>query len=182
MKITKGWIESHGACGDGAAWGIETVKDGMGLDDLLPKFKRSDWLIWTLVRSGSITHRQTVKLACVCARQSLKYVKAGELCPEKAIIAAEIWIDAPSETTRHSATNAAYAAYAAYAAGAVANSAGAAAYAASAVANSAGAAANSAYAAANAAGAANATRDKAHKHACKLILAELKKKSFKALI
>ena len=90
-------------------------------------------------------HRKAIRLAaCACARTSLKYVKAGETRPLKAIETAEAWCR--GETTIEQVREARYAAAAAYAA------ASAAAYAAAAAAAAAASAA-AAYAAAYAAAA-----------------------------
>ena len=110
MKITKEWIESQNACADGAKWGIKTVGKGMELDDLLPKFKRADWLIWTLDKSGECSTRQLVKLACVCARRALRFVPDGEERPKRAILAAEKWAKKPTAEAAAEAARAAEAA------------------------------------------------------------------------
>ena len=91
MKITKEWIKENGACKDGAAWGNGIVGDGMELSDLLPKFERADWMIWTLLKSGTCSRKQIVKLGCVCAKFALKRVPEGENCPKMAIDTTVRW-------------------------------------------------------------------------------------------
>ena len=180
MKITKEWLESEDACLDGKTWGVSVVGEGMEFERLLPKFERADWLLWTLPRTKEYSHRQIVKLACICARRALRFVPSGDLRPEKAIIAAEICIDAPNETTADAARaaaraaagaagDAAWAAWAAWAAGDAGDAAGDAAWAA---ARAAGAAA---WAAGDAAWAAE------HKVLCEAIRKEMTTKRFKAI-
>ena len=177
MKITKEWLESEDACLDGKTWGVSVVGEGMEFERLLPKFERADWLLWTLPRTKEYSHRQIVKLACICARRALRFVPSGDLRPEKAIIAAEICIDAPNETTADAARAAARAA---------AGAAGDAAWAAWAAGDAGDAAGDAAWAAARAAGAAAwAAGDAAwaaeHKVLCEAIRKEMTTKRFKAI-
>lgn len=116
--------------------------------------ERGDWMLW-LASKAHVDRKIVVAKACLYARQSLRFVRAGEDRPRLAIEAADRWTrgEATIEEVIE-ARNAAAAANAAYAA----NVAYAAAYAAN-VANAAYAAANVAYAyaAAAAANVANAS-------------------------
>ncbi len=177
--ITKNWLEHHNACKDGKKWAVCVIGDGMELSELLPKFERADWMLWTLRRASKLTKVQYVELAVICAQRVLaiydkKYPKDDR--PRKAIEAAMAYAKDPSEKNRKASAAAAYAAYAAaYAAYADAADAAYAAYAAYAAAY---AAADAAYAAAAAAYAAYAAayagyRKSHHKKMCALLLAKL---------
>ena len=71
---------------------------GKGLDSLeeaWQKCERGDWMLWLAGKlSGSPdsdSRKKVVLASCQCARLALKYVKAGELRPQKAIETAEAW-------------------------------------------------------------------------------------------
>ena len=122
---------------------------------------RADWLLWLCEKMvgqpGWPTRKELVLAACACAETSLKYVKAGEDRPRKAIETARAWVR--GEVSIEDVGRAAYAAYAAaYAAAAAAYAAYAYAAYAAAYAAYAAAAAYAAYAAAAAAYAASLRR------------------------
>ena len=130
------------ACGEAVTW----ARTQPSANTAWTTCERPDWMLWLLGRlvKTDDDRKAIVLVACACARTSLKYVKAGETRPLKAIETAEAWCR--GETTIEQVREARYAADAASSAAASA-SAYASAYAASA------AAAASAYASAYAAAA-----------------------------
>ena len=76
---------------------------------------RADWLLWLcdkmVGQPGWPTRKELVLAACACAETSLKYVKAGEDSPRKAIETAHAWVR--GEVSIEDVGRAAYAAYAA---------------------------------------------------------------------
>src|SRR3989304_3838469 len=92
MKITKLWLKKHGACNDGAVWFNATFPDGATPDQIIAKIQRADWLLWYARNAKFFSRLQYVKLACICARTSLKYVKKGEDRPKKCIETVEAYI------------------------------------------------------------------------------------------
>ena len=134
--------------------------------------ERPDWMLWLAARRG-VDRKTMVRIACACARTSLRFVPDGETRPLKAIEAAEAWCNDRATVQKVRSADA-YAAAAARAVGAaVAAVADAAAYAAAAAAYAADAAADAAYAAdaANAAAYAAAAWSKAHLEMCVLVRA-----------
>ena len=89
--------------------------------------ERGDWMLWWCGKLSGASEGKGRKLlvlaACDCARLSLKYVKAGEERPLKAIETAERW--AHGKATIAEVCAAAYAAYADDAAAAAAAAAAA---------------------------------------------------------
>jgi hypothetical protein len=166
----KNWtreLVKMGACKEAILWG----KGFPSLKEAWAVCERGDWMIWYAGKlsgePGSEARKKLVLAACQCARLALKYVRAGETRPLKAILTAESWARGENGVTlgdvRKAADAAAYAAaaYAANAANAAAYAASAAnayAYAAADAADAAYAAAYAAYAAADAADAAYAAR------------------------
>ena len=130
------------ACGEAVTW----ARTQPSANTAWTTCERPDWMLWLLGRlvKTDDDRKAIVLVACACARTSLKYVKAGETRPLKAIETAEAWCR--GETTIEQVREARYAADAASAA------ASAAAYA-SASAAAAAAAASAAYASAYAAAA-----------------------------
>jgi hypothetical protein len=137
----------------------------MAVEEMLPKFARADWMMWLLWHSKTANIRQMVKLACVCARISLRHVPHGEERPRLAIEAAETWVSTPTGAARDAMDAAGDAAWAA---GDAARAAG----------DAAGAAGDAAWAARDARAAAGAAE---HKVLCAAILAEMETTSFKSL-
>ena len=150
----KDWIKElkkRRPCREALAW----AKAYDSLEEAWQSCERGDWMLWYAgMLSGepkSDARRKLVLVACQCARLMLKYVKAGENRPLKAIETAEAWARRENNISlqqdvrdaaayaANAAANAAYAAYAANAANAAANAANAA--------NASNAAANAAYAA-----------------------------------
>jgi hypothetical protein len=162
MKITKKWLTDQDACSNGKAWAVSVIGKGMAVKTMLPKFNRADWMLWLLWHSKSVSIRQLCWLACVCGRVSLRHVPKGEDSPRLAYEAAEAYLLNPSGAAGDAAG-------AARAAGDAAGAARAAAWAAGAAAWAAG---DAAWAAAWAA---------EHRKMCALIIAEMKKPSFKKL-
>ena len=113
MKITTGWLENKGACGDAVERGRKELSGGLSLDEVIARLDRSDWLIWLLHKTGRCNKRQIVKLACVAARRALRFVPKGEERPRKAVLAAEKWIRNPIKENAAAAAAAADAAAAA---------------------------------------------------------------------
>ena len=52
--------------------------------------ERPDWMLWLAARRG-VDRKTMVRIACACARTSLRFVPDGETRPLKAIEAAEAW-------------------------------------------------------------------------------------------
>ena len=191
IMITPKLLNEWGACADGKKWGLTVIGKGMSLKDILPKFERADWMVWTLRKAEACTKVQYAELAIICAKTVLsiyemKYPEDDR--PRKAIEAAMKYCKNPTEENRKDAANAAAAAAdAAYAAAAdddaaadanaaAANAAADAAYAAAAyAAYAADAAAYAAYDAADAADAACDARKSHHKKMCALLLKAINK-------
>ena len=152
--ITK--LEKVGACTEAIHW----CSHFPTLQEAWKNCERGDWMLWLVGKlsgePGGDARKKLVLTACQCARLSLKYVKAGESRPLKAIEAAEKWANGNTsislEDVRKAVAAAAYAAYAAAyavaaaAADAVAAAADADAAYAAAYADAAAAAADAAYA------------------------------------
>lgn len=52
MKFDAAWVNRSAQCHDGAAWGLEYVKDGAkGIPEALEGFERADWLLWYMVKA-----------------------------------------------------------------------------------------------------------------------------------
>jgi len=146
-------LRSLGACSESLAWA-----DGYGSawSTALTACPERSWLTWLygrLLARGHVRREPLVIAACLCAREVLHLVPAGEERPLRAIETAEAWArgEATTDAVRE-ARRVAYAAYA-YAAAYAAADAAYAAYAdADAAADAAyAAAADAAYAAADAA-------------------------------
>ena len=144
-------LRSLGACSESLAWA-----DGYGSawSTALTACPERSWLTWLygrLLARGHVRREPLVIAACLCAREVLHLVPAGEERPLRAIETAEAWArgeattDAVREARRVAYAAYAYAADAAYAAYAAAAAAADAAYAAYAAADAA--AADAAYAA-----------------------------------
>ena len=145
-------LRSLGACSESLAWA-----DGYGSawSTALTACPERSWLTWLygrLLARGHVRREPLVIAACLCAREVLHLVPAGEERPLRAIETAEAWArgeattDAVREARRVAYAAYAYAAYAyAYAAAYAAADAAYAAYAADA--DAADAAADAAYAA-----------------------------------
>lgn len=191
MTITPKYLQKIGACLDSVTYAEQHLNGGKPLSKVVERLHRGDWLIWLLLKTETINHRQAVWLACVAARRALRFVGETDQRPEKAILAAEAWVKAPSKETGEAADTAA--AYAAdYASSAASSAATAAAYASYAdyAANAgfaafaaADAAASAAYATDTAACAAAyaAAKEKEHRAIADSMRAEMRKKSFRAL-
>ena len=153
MKITNQWLVDNNACLSGKERAFNIIGDGMELSELLPKFDRADWLLWTLKRTMNLTKVQYVELAVLCAGTVLKIYESKypqDKRPRNAIKAAMNYVLNPTEANRVAAHAADAAAHAAYAA-----------------AHAAGAAADAVHAA--------DVRTEHHKKLVKLILSKLKK-------
>ena len=142
-------LRSLGACSESIAWA-----DGYGSawSTALAACPERDWLTWLygrLLARGHVRREPLVIAACLCAREVLHLIPAGEERPLRAIETAEAWCR--GEATLDEVRAARYAAYAAAADAAAAYAtyaaAAYAAYAAAAAADAA-AAAYAAYAAA----------------------------------
>ena len=155
-------LEELGACPEAYKWA-----HGKTFHRVWQTCDRANWLLWLCEKMvgqpGWPTRKELVLAACACAETSLKYVKAGEDRPRKAIETARAWVR--GEVSIEDVVRAAYNAYAA--ANAAANAAAYAAYAAYA------AAYDAAHAAANAADAA-AYRDKALAEMAEIVRATIK--------
>ena len=157
----------------------EAVEFARGFDSMQGAWdacERGDWLLWFVGKGtradGGLRHRKLVLVACQCARRGLKYVKAGEERPLKAIETAEAWANKAKGVTPADVRAAADAAYAAaFAAADAAYAAYAAADAAADVADAAyAAAAYAAYAAGNAAYVADVAAEAERKAMAKIVL------------
>src|SRR5689334_7030850 len=100
IVITPQLLEKWEACSDGKAWGLSVIGEGMELKNLLPKFERADWMLWTLRRAEALTKVQYVELAIICAKSVLaiyekRYPKDDR--PRKSIEAAIAYVKDPSE-------------------------------------------------------------------------------------
>ena len=73
--------------------------------------ERPDWMLWLAARRG-VDRKTMVRIACACARTSLRFVPDGETRPLKAIEAAEAWCNdrATVQKVRSAAAADAYAA------------------------------------------------------------------------
>ena len=150
-------LRSLGACSESLAWADDY---GSAWSAALASCPERNWLTWLygrLLSRGHVRREPLVIAACLCAREVLHLVPAGEERPLRAIEAAEAWCRGEAtldevRAARSAAADAAYtAAYAADAADA-ADAAYTAAYAADAdAADAAAYAADAAYAAAGAA-------------------------------
>jgi hypothetical protein len=144
-------MEDLGACEDATEWvRAQTADDAQSIWD---SCERGDWMLWLAGRAG-VDRKLLVRAACLCAREALRYVPAGEDRPRIAIETAEAWTRGEATIDRvRAAADAADAAYAAtYAADAAC-----AAYAAACAADAAYAAACATYAATYAADARKAS-------------------------
>ena len=114
------WVESH-------RWTAKTLWN---------RCENGAWMLWIAARIG-VDRKLLVRAACACARESLKYVRAGEERPRVAIETTERWTrgEATIGEVRAAADAAADAAAAASYAAAAADAAAAAAYAADAAAD-----------------------------------------------
>src|SRR3990167_8256829 len=92
MKITAKWLKDHNACKDGADLFNKTFPNGATSGQIIHKIQRTDWLFWYASKAKLFTRLQYIKLACVCARTSLKYVKKGVVGPRKCIEIVEAYI------------------------------------------------------------------------------------------
>jgi hypothetical protein len=77
-----------GACEDAAAWakGFKGTARQAWL-----ACERGDWLMWLCARL-EVDRKLVVTAACDCAEPALKYVRAGEDRPRKAIETARAWV------------------------------------------------------------------------------------------
>jgi hypothetical protein len=159
------WLQDNDACCKDDKRVLKIIGKGKTLKQLLPKFDRADWLLWTLKRTTDSPKIFYVRCAILCAEEVIGiYEKKypDDKRPRLAIEAAIAYANNPSEENRIAAANAAnaaydaayaYVAYAAYAAAYVAYAAYAAADAANAAYADAADAADAAYAYADAAAA-----------------------------
>ena len=147
IEDVKAFAHAKSACPEAMRWLATQIDPATAWETC----KRPDWMIWLAARRG-VDRKTIVRVACACARTSLRFVPEGEDRPRLAIETAERWCDdrATIEEVRAAAYAAAYAAAAAYADDAEAADADAAYAAAYAAADAA------AYAAADAADAADA--------------------------
>ena len=77
------------ACGDAVTW----ARTQPSANTAWTTCERPDWMLWLLGRlvKTDDDRKAIVLVTCACARTSLKYVKAGETRPLKAIETAEAW-------------------------------------------------------------------------------------------
>ena len=115
-------LRSLGACSESIAWA-----DGYGsaYTTALAACPERIWLTWLygrLLTRGHVRREPLVVAACLCAREVLHLVPAGEERPLRAIETAEAWSrgDATLDEVRAARSAAYYAADAAYAAAAAA--------------------------------------------------------------
>jgi len=100
----------------------EEAVDWVGSRDLYTAIldcEHADWMLWffakTIDKKGFPTHKQVVKMACLCVRTAFKYIPKGKNKPLKVIETTEKWVD--GKVTLEEVYAAAHAAYAvAYAA------------------------------------------------------------------
>jgi hypothetical protein len=141
MQITWKWIEEKSACADAKEWGRAKYngteeKTGVSIVRDLMEADKLQWANWLIVRLMDKPNQ--VRYAIFSAEKVLdifekEYPKDDR--PRKAIEAAKVWLEAPTDDSRAKAKAAAHAAaYAADAAAAYAAYAYAAAYAADAAA------------------------------------------------
>lgn len=56
MKYGREWVQKLAQCPDGAAWGLEYVKDGpRAFGEAVAGFQRADWLLWFLVKTKAVS-------------------------------------------------------------------------------------------------------------------------------
>ena len=113
-------LRSLGACRESIAWA-----DGYGSawSTALASCPERDWLTWLygrLLSRGHARREPLVVAACLCAREVLHLVPAGEERPLRAIETAEAWCRGEATLDEVRAAGDAAAAYAAYAAAAYA--------------------------------------------------------------
>ena len=125
IEDVKAFAHAKSACPEAMRWLATQIDPATAWETC----KRPDWMIWLAARRG-VDRKTIVRVACACARTSLRFVPEGEDRPRLAIETAERWCDdrATIEEVR-AAADAAYAAYA-YAAADAADAAYAYAYAA----------------------------------------------------
>ena len=171
IEDVKAFAHAKSACPEAMRWLATQIDPATAWETC----KRPDWMIWLAARRG-VDRKTIVRVACACARTSLRFVPEGEDRPRLAIETAERWCDdrATIEEVRAAAYAAAYAAAAAYAdaddAAYAAAYAAAAAYADDADADDADAAYAAAYAAADAAAYADAdARRQANIQMCQIV-------------
>lgn len=105
--ITKELLKNTSSCKDGFEWTIEVIGKGMTLEELLPKFERADWMLWTLKLTGSLADKIiSVRIAIKCAEAVIhiyekRYPKDDR--PRKSIEAAIAYVKDPSQKNRQSA-------------------------------------------------------------------------------
>ena len=135
MKITKEWLKEKSACMAGQKWFLDQEEtDGVNVVRKLVRVGKLDWANWLVVRI--MTYKQYVSYAVYSAEQVIDlYEKKypGDDRPRRAIEAAKICINNPTQENKYAAARAADAAT--YATCAAARAADAATRAADAVAN-----------------------------------------------
>ena len=126
MKITKRWLEKHGACEDAMVWyESKKNKDATAILNAIIREKQPlGWFNWYLSRKLSRINR--VRYAVFAAEQALKIYEVtypGDTRPRVAIEAAKGYIRDPSKENADAAASASYAAYAAASAASAADAA-----------------------------------------------------------
>ena len=90
MKITKAWLEKHDACEPGKEWFVKKFPKGAPLEAVIANLDRFDWFAW--IGQHVFTPKQSALLACIAARQALKFVPAGEERPRLCIETVEMYV------------------------------------------------------------------------------------------
>lgn len=80
-------MNSLGACDDATKW-VQS-REGTA-QQIWDSCERGDWMLWYAGRC-EVNRKQLVGAACMCAREALKHVQAGEDRPRAAIETAERW-------------------------------------------------------------------------------------------
>lgn len=102
-------LSSLHACDEATEW----AEDYASIQEAWEACTRGDWLLWYAAKVGR-DPKLVVQATCLCAREALQYVPAGEHRPLRAIETAEAWCR--GEATSEEIQKAARAAYAAEAA------------------------------------------------------------------
>lgn len=105
----RNWLKSHSACTNG----YNEAKNKLP-NDWYQATTRSDWMLWVLRKIPEYKNDKSlwVKIAVESAKSVVRLSKDLQQRPQKAIEAAENWLNNPSEENRKASAAASAAAYA----------------------------------------------------------------------
>jgi hypothetical protein len=109
-KLTEKWLRDLRPCADGLSFAESC---GFDFAKIYDTCEQGDWLFWLLKNSVKITQKQSVILACECAKRVLVHFEKEypkDMRPREAIDAALLYVQKPTAKNKSAARSAAWSA------------------------------------------------------------------------